>query len=179
MYFYEKKMQIIILLLLIIIVLGTCLKNDYTITREISIDAPQQKVFEYISLLKNQNEYSYYNQKDPKTIKSYSGTDGEVGFTYTWSSKINSIGSGTQTISKIIKNQSFCCDIQFTKPLPLTAKAQINVAFVTDNQTKVTWIFSSHYTFPLNIIIYFVNLEKLIGTDIASSLATLKEKLED
>jgi hypothetical protein len=49
---------------------------------------------------------------------------------------------------------------------------------INENETKVTWTFSSVYKFPLNIIIYFVDLEKLIGTDIASSLVTLKENLE-
>ena len=172
-------MQILLILAIAIIICGYYLKTDYTIAREITINRPINEVFRYIKLLKNQNQYSYYNRKDPNTIKSYSGTDGEIGFTYTWSSKINSIGSGTQTITKIIENQSFCCDIQFTKPLPLSSKAEINVASITENQTKVSWVFSGHYKFPLNIIIYFVNLEKLIGTDIASSLVTLKEKLEE
>lgn len=171
-------MQILLLLAIIIIVLGYYLKNDYTVTREIIINKPKQLVFNYIKLLRNQNEYSYYNLKDPQTIKSYAGTDGEVGFTYTWSSKINSIGSGTQTISKIVESSSISCDIQFTKPASLASKAEINVTEINEQQTKVTWIFSSHYKFPLHIIIYFLNLEKLIGTDIASSLVTLKEKLE-
>ena len=171
-------MQILLLLALIIIALGYYLKNEYTVTREITINKPKQEVFNYIKLLKNQNEYSYYNRKDPETIKSYAGTDGQVGFTCTWSSKINSIGSGTQTISKIVEGASLCCTIQFTKPLPLASTAEINVTALNDQQTKVTWIFSSHYKFPLHIIIYFLNLEKLIGTDLASSLVTLKEKLE-
>ena len=171
-------MQFLLLLAIAIIILGYYLKTDYSVVREITINKPIAEVFMYIKLLQNQNQYSYYNRKDPNTIKSYSGVDGEIGFTYTWSSKINSIGSGTQTISKIIENHSFCCDIQFTKPLPLSSKAEINVAAVTENQTKVSWVFSSHYKFPLNIVIYFVNLEKLIGTDIASSLVTLKEKLK-
>ena len=171
-------MQIILILLVLIIVLGYYLKNEYVVSREIIVDKPKQEVFDYIKYLKNQNEYSYYNRKDPETIKLYSGTDGEVGFTYNWSSKINTIGTGTQTISKIEEGKSIKCDIQFTKPAPLNSKAEINLLEISEHQTKVTWVFSSYYKFPLNIIIYFLNLEKLIGTDIASSLVTLKERLE-
>jgi hypothetical protein len=171
-------MSIILLIAIAIIVLGSYLKNDYKIVREIRIRKPKQQIFEYIKLLRNQNEYSYYNRKDPNTVKSYSGTDGEVGFTYSWSSKINSIGTGTQTISKIIEGDEICCTIQFTKPLPLKSLASIALTAIDENETKVTWTFSSFYKFPLNIIIIFVDLEKLIGKDIASSLVTLKENLE-
>jgi len=171
-------MIIIVLIALAIIILGVYLKNEYLIRREITIHKPKDEVFNYIKYLKNQNEYSYFNRKDLETIKSYSGTDGEVGFTYSWSSKINSIGTGTQTISKIIKGEEMCSTIQFTKPLPLKSLAIIKLTEINENQTKVTWTFSSIYKFPLNIIIYFADLEKLIGTDLASSLVTLKENLE-
>ena len=171
-------MLLFLLIAIAIIVLGYYLKNDYVIVREIIINKPKQDVFNYIKLLRNQNEYSYYNRKDPQTVKSYEGIDGQVGFKYIWSSKINSIGSGTQTITKIIEGSALHCDIKFNKPLELHSKAEIGLESVGENQTKVTWTFTSHYKFPLNVIIYCVNLEKLIGTDIASSLITLKEKLE-
>ena len=128
--------------------------------------------------MRNQNAYSYYNRKDPDTIKSYAGTDAEVGFIYSWSSKINSIGSGTQTISKLVEGEEMVCDVQFTKPLPLKSVASIALKEINTTETKVTWTFTSVYKFPLNIVIYFADLEKLIGTDIASSLVTLKENLE-
>ena len=172
-------MIIVLLIALALIVLGFFLKKDYQIVREIKITRPKQQVFNYIKFLKNQNEYSYYNRKDPETIKSYTGTDGEVGFTYAWKSKVNSIGSGTQTISKIVEGQEISCAIQFTKPLPLKSVAIIALTIINESETKVTWTFSSVYQFPLNIVIYFVNLEKLIGDDIASSLVTLKQNLED
>ena len=171
-------MSVLLLIAVAVIVLGSYLKNNYLIVREIKINKPKQHVFNYVKLLQNQNEYSYYNRKDPNTVKSYSGIDGEVGFTYSWSSKISSIGTGTQTISKIIEGEQICCDIQFTKPLPLKSVAVIALTTINENETKVTWTFSSFYAFPLNVIIYFVNLEKLIGNDIASSLVTLKENLE-
>ena len=154
------------------------MKKEYLITREIIIKKTKKEVFDYIKLLRNQNEYSYYNRKDPENIKSYSGTDGEIGFTYEWTSKINSIGSGKQTIVKIINDELLGCDILFKKPFKLKSYAEISLISLNDSETKVTWAFSSIYEFPMNVIIYFLNLEKLIGADIASSLITLKEKLE-
>ncbi|MGS0748723.1 hypothetical protein [Halpernia sp. GG3] len=76
------------------------------------------------------------------------------------------------------KDGKIVCDIKFTKPLPLKSVATISLTEISDSETKVTWTFRSLYKFPLNIIIYFVDLEKLIGTDIASSLVTLKRNLE-
>lgn len=171
-------MIIILIIALVITVAGATLKKEYQIVRAITINRSKQEVFNYIKFLKNQNEYSYYNRKDPETIKSYTGTDGEIGFTYAWKSEVNSIGSGTQTISKLIDGQELECDIQFKKPLPLKCVAVIALTEINDFETEVIWTFSSVYPFPLNIIIYFVNLEKLIGNDIASSLVTLKQNLE-
>lgn len=171
-------MQFILIILFLILVLGLILKKDYSIVRKIIIKKPRQIVFEYIKLLRNQNEYSYYNKKDPQTIKSYSGEDGQVGFTYTWSCKNNAIGTGTQTISKINEGELLRCDILFTKPLKLKSIAEIALISTNENETKVTWSFTSHYKFPLNVLIFFVNLEKLIGNDIASSLTVLREKIE-
>jgi hypothetical protein len=171
-------MIIFLFIFIAIIILGAYLKNDYQIVREINISKSKSEVFSYIKLLKNQNEYSYYNRKDPKTIKSYTGTDGEVGFTYSWSSKISSIGTGTQTISKIVQGEEIWCDIQFTKPASLKSIAIIALTRINENETKVIWTFSSFYKPPFNVIVYFLNLEKLIGKDIASSLVNLKENLE-
>jgi uncharacterized membrane protein len=166
------------LIVLVVIISGAYLKKEYFVVRDIVINKPKQEVYDYIKILRNQNHYSYYNRKDPNTVKSYSGTDAEVGFTYSWSSKITSIGTGTQTITKLTEGTEIRCDIQFTKPLPLKSTASIALTEVSENETKVTWTFGSVYNFPLNVIIYFVNLEKLIGTDLASSLVTLKEKLD-
>lgn len=171
-------MIIVLLVVIAIIIAGFTLKNEYFVVREVVINKPKQEVYNYIKFLRNQNAYSYYNRKDPNTVKSYSGIDAEVGFTYSWSSKINSIGTGTQTITKLTEGEELVCNIQFTKPLPLKSIASIALTEISENETRVVWTFSSVYTFPLNIVIYFANLEKLIGTDIASSLVTLKENSE-
>ena len=168
----------ILILIIIILAMGLAMKNEYATSRDIIIDKPKAEVYDYIKILRNQNQYSYYNRKDPDTVKSYSGTDGEVGFTYTFSSKLSTIGSGTQTIVKLVEGESMTCNILFIKPTKLASVAEISLVAIDAQTTKVTWTFTSNYKFPLNIIIYFLDLEKLIGTDIASSLVTLKEKLE-
>ncbi|MBC7524264.1 MAG: SRPBCC family protein [Flavobacterium sp.] len=172
-------MIVFLIIALILLSRSFYLKKEYAVTREITINKPKNEVFDYIKLLRNQNEYSYYNRKDPDTIKSYSGIDGEVGFVYRFDSKIKTIGTGTQTISEIIEGDKMCCNILFTKPLPLQSFAEIAVNSIDENETKVTWTFRSIYNYPLNVVIYFLDLEKLIGTDLASSLITMKEKLEN
>ena len=168
----------ILILIIIILAMGLAMKNEYSTSRDIIIDKPKAEVYDYIKILRNQNQYSYYNRKDPDNVKSYSGTDGEVGFIYTFSSKLSTIGSGTQTIVKLVEGESMTCNILFIKPTKLASTAEISLTAINEKTTKVTWTFTSNYKFPLNIIIYFLDLEKLIGTDIASSLVTLKEKLE-
>lgn len=78
------------LLLIVLVLIGIALitalfvKKEYSVEREVVINKPKQEVFEYIKYLKNQDNYSKWNQLDPGMKKSYHGTDGTPGFIYSW-----------------------------------------------------------------------------------------------
>ena len=61
-------------------------KREYSVEREVVINKPKQEVFEYVKLLKNQDNYSKWAMMDPKMKKEYTGTDGTVGFISAWDS---------------------------------------------------------------------------------------------
>ena len=68
--------------------------------------------------------------------------------------------------------------VRFEKPF----KGQAATAFSTDAigvlQTNVTWGMSSTMKYPMNIMLLFMNMDKVLGKDIQISLQTLKEMLE-
>ncbi len=77
------------------------LNKDYAVEREVEINKPKQQVFDYIKLLKNQDNFSVWAKKDPLMKKTYSGTDGTVGFISAWESDSSDVGVGEQEIKKI------------------------------------------------------------------------------
>ncbi|MND43993.1 hypothetical protein D3C80_348190 [compost metagenome] len=49
---------------------------------------------------------------------------------------------------------------------------------ISNNETKVTWGMSSKMNYPLNIILLFMNMDKMLGKDVEGSLELLKQNLE-
>lgn len=166
----------IILSLPLIIALFT--KKDYSLEREIIIAKPRQEVFNYIKLLKNQDHYSKWVMMDPKSRKTYKGTDGTIGFAAAWDSDNKNVGQGEQTITGITDGQRLDLDLHFIKPFDGRAKAYMVTESVSETQTKVKWGISSSMKYPLNFMLLVLNLEKKLGDDISEGLGNLKKELE-
>src|SRR3954471_21016115 len=103
-------------IVVLVLVVALFTKKDYSVFREIVINKPVQQVFDYIRFLKNQDNYSVWNQLDPTMKKTYAGTDGTVGFMYAWDSNNKQAGKGEQAITEISEPKKIGMDLHFIKP---------------------------------------------------------------
>lgn len=165
-------------LIAIPLIVALFVKKDYAVEREITINKPKQEVFNYIKLLKNQDNYSKWATMDPNMKKSYRGTDGTVGFVSAWESKIDSVGVGEQEIKKIVEGERVDFELRFIKPFEVTEPAFMTTEAVSENQTNVKWGFSGHMDYPMNLMMLFIDFEKMIGDDLQTGLNNLKTVLE-
>ena len=90
----------LVTLVLILLMVALVVKNEYAVEREISIKQPKEKIFNYLKLLKNQDNFSKWALMDPNMEKEYRGTDGTVGFVSAWDSNEKNVGKGEQEIKK-------------------------------------------------------------------------------
>jgi hypothetical protein len=162
---------IIALLLLI----ALFMKKEHYVKREITINAPRQKVFDYIKLLKNQDEFNKNAMAAPDRKKEFKGTDGTVGYIYAWSGNKNA-GEGEKEIKNIIEGKSIETEIRFVKPMITSARIIMETVSLSDDQTKVYWSNAGTLKYPINILIPM--MEKHVKKDMDSSLSTLKNILE-
>ena len=175
-----KKILIIVLVIIAIpLVVALFLPKDYSVEREIIINKPKQEVFEYVKYLKNQDNYSKWATMDPNMKKTYNGTDGTVGFVSAWESENDDVGSGEQEIIKIEEGERIDFELRFKEPFESTSPAFMTTESVAENQTKVTWGFSGHMDYPMNIMMLFMDFEKMIGDDLESGLSNLKSEMEN
>ena len=116
---------------------------------------------------------------DPTMKKTYRGTDGTVGFVSAWESKVDSVGVGEQEIKKIKEGERIDFERRFIKPFEATEPAFMTTEPVSENQTKVIWGFSGHMNYPMNIMMLFMDFEKMIGDDLQTGLSNLKRELEN
>ena len=174
--------MIIILIIAAIIaipfILALFTKKNYSIERNIVINRPKHIVFDYIKYLKNQDHYSKWVMIDPTKKKSFRGTDGTVGFVYAWDGN-KQAGKGEQEIIKINEGERMDVEIRFERPFAAIAQAPFIVEELSDNETRLKWGMSSTMNYPMNIILLFMDADKLLGKDLQTSLTTLKGILEN
>ncbi len=136
---------------------------------------PGKKVFDYIKLLKNQDEFNKHAMAAPDRKREFKGTDGTVGYIYAWSGNKNA-GEGEKEIKNIIEGKRIETEIRFVKPMSATASIIMETESLSDDQTKVTWSNAGTLKYPINIMIPM--MEKMLPKDMDSSLLTLKNILE-
>ncbi|TMI86525.1 MAG: polyketide cyclase [Bacteroidetes bacterium] len=175
-------MNIIITILLILagiiallLIVALFMRKEHYVRREIIINAPLQKVFDYLRLLKNQDNFNKHAMAGPDRKREFKGTDGTVGYIYSWSGNKNA-GVGEKEIMNIVEGKRIESEIRFVKPMAAIARMIMETESLSDNQTKVSWSNAGTLKYPLNIMVPM--MEKMLPKDMDSSLTTLKNILE-
>ena len=164
-------------ILAILTIIALVMTGDMIIERSVIINKPLQQVFNYLKLMKNQDNFSVWNMADPNMKKTFMGTDGTVGCTYAWDSSTNkNVGAGEQEILKIEEWKTIEYEIRFKRPMQNVAKAKFAVTAVSADQTTVLWGFYSKSKFPVSIM--KTVFQKMLGKDLQKSLGNLKTLLE-
>jgi uncharacterized protein YndB with AHSA1/START domain len=153
-------------------------QKNYDIEREITIDKPLQEVFDYVKLLKNQDDFSKWATMDPAMTKTYRGTDGTVGYVSAWESEKDDVGKGEQEIIKITEGQRIDYELRFMEPFESTDLAYMTTESLSDQQTLVKWGFNGRMKYPMNLMLLVMDFEKMLGDDLEYGLKTLKSNLE-
>ncbi|HYV90829.1 MAG TPA: SRPBCC family protein [Chitinophagales bacterium] len=160
----------------LLLIIALFMKREHYVKREIIINAPRQKVFDFLKLLKNQDQFNKWATADKKNRKEeFKGTDGTVGFIYSWSGNKDA-GQGEKEIKNIIEGKRIETEIRFVKPIRTSASVVMETESLSDNQTKVSLSNAGTLKYPLNLMIPMV--EKNFPKDMDASLSTLKNLLE-
>jgi hypothetical protein len=162
----------------LLLVIALFLPKDYNVQREVIIKKPNQVVFDYVKMLKNQKNYSVWVKKDPNAKMEFVGTDGTVGFESKWDSQDKEVGAGSQKIEAIEEGKKMDLDLHFIKPFEGKAKASLITEAQPDSSTKVKWTFKSTMPYPMNLMGLFMNMDKMLGKDLQDGLNNLRVELE-
>ncbi|MCW3070289.1 MAG: hypothetical protein JWO44_179 [Bacteroidetes bacterium] len=175
-------MNIIITILLclagiiaLLLAIALFMKKEHYVKCEIIIDAPRQKVFDYVKLLKNQDTFNRHAMAGSDREREFRGTDGTVGYIYAWSGDKDA-GVGQKEIKDIVEGKRIETEIRFVKPMEATARVIMETESLSGDQTKVSWSNAGTLKYPINILIPV--MQKAVAKDMDGSLLTLKSILE-
>ncbi|MCX6210548.1 MAG: SRPBCC family protein [Bacteroidetes bacterium] len=168
----------ILALVILILIIALFMSKDMNVSKQVTINKPLAEVFNYVKYLKHQDEYSKWGTMDSNMKKTYTGTDGTVGFISAWEGN-KEVGAGEQEILKIDDGKRIDYALRFIKPFKSNADAFMIFEDAGNNQTKVSWGFKSQMAYPMNAICLFINMEEKVGADFQLGLDKLKKKLEN
>jgi hypothetical protein len=159
----------------LLLIIAFFMKREHYVKREIIINAPRQKVFDYLKLLKNQDQWNVNAKADPDRKEECKGTDGTVGFIISWNGN-KKVGEGQKEIKNIIEGKRIESEIRFVRPMSAIASIILETESLYDNQTKVDLSNFGKLIYPLNIMIPM--FEKMFAKQMDISLSNLKTILE-
>ena len=151
--------------------------SDFKISREISINAPAEKVFPYANNVKLMNAWNPWMKLDPQVKTSYSGPEEGIGAATSWDGDKN-IGAGTATIVESNPNTLVRVQLDYKKPFASTSTAEF-VLRTEGAQTIVTWSNAGHAPFVAKIFCTLMGgMDKMVGGTFEKGLVDLKAMVE-
>ena len=169
---------VIVGIVVLALIVAFFVKRDYAVERQITINKPEAEVFDFIKHIKNQDQYSVWNNIDPGMKKTYTGTDGTVGFISAWESSNKNVGKGEQEITNIAEGDRVDMKLRFKEPFEAEDNAYMATQSAGENQTTVKWGFKGSMSYPMNLMLLFMDMEGMLGKDLRGGLEKLKVVME-
>jgi hypothetical protein len=159
-----------------ILVYAATRPDSFRVERSTAMNAPAEKIFPYIDGLKRWTAWSPYEGRDPAMKRAYSGAESGKGAVYEWDGNDN-VGKGRMEIVDSTPPNRVVIKLDFLKPFEGHNMAELTVE-PKGGQTIVTWAMYGPSTFMTKLIGTFMDMDDMIGRDLAAGLAKLKTVVE-
>jgi len=167
--------------LVVFVAVAATRRSAYHVDRTLEVAAPTDLVFGVLNDLRQFAGLlvlfgSPWEKLDPDMQKTLGGPAAGVGQTYAWSGN-REAGKGKMTIEESVPGQKVGVKLEFVKPMASTATCALTVAG-TPTGSSVTWSMQGNHNFIGKAVGVFMNMDKMLGTDIEKGLARLKAVAE-
>jgi Polyketide cyclase / dehydrase and lipid transport len=154
--------------------------SAYHVERKLEVAAPADVVFGVLNDLRRFAGVlvlfgSPWEKLDPNMQKTFEGPAAGVGQSYAWSGK--KVGEGKMTIEESVPGQKVGMTLKFVKPMESTATCALSLAG-TPTGSFVTWSMDGNHNFLGKAFGIFMDMDKMLGSDIEKGLAQLKSVAE-
>ena len=166
-----------ILLVLVIALLGfvgfaSTRPDTFHVERSTKIAAPAEIVFAQIVDFHKWNAWSPWEKLDSAMKKTYGGTEGQKGHSYTWEGN-KKVGKGSMTLTDVQPSTKVGLQVAFKEPWEATNEIVFALK-AGDGATTVTWSMDGKNNLGSKIAGIFMNMDQMIGGDFEHGLADLK-----
>ena len=144
----------------------------YTVSRQVSIDAPASVVYAQLADFRRWEVWSPWEKLDPSMQKVYSGAPGVEGQSYAWRGN-DKVGEGRMTLVSARPTKALALRLEFIEPFA----GESATAFQIEDRgaaAQVTWTMDGDNDFLGKLFCVFMDMDKIIGGDFERGLASLR-----
>lgn len=172
------KIIAIVVVVAIVAVLGYAATrpNTFRVARSTLIKAPPEKIYALIDDFHAWRSWSPYEALDPGMSRTHGGPASGLGSTYAWSGH-GKAGAGRMEIVKAVSPSEVDMSLDFTKPFEAHHKARFTLVPEGD-ATRVTWAMEGVSPSMFKVMSLVFNMDRMIGKDFETGLASLKTQAE-
>ncbi len=161
-------------LIVLLLIIAALMPRTYSIEKTIVISKPVTVVMDHVGNLSFYSKWNPWQQSDPTTQTTVTGTPKTPGHKYAWDGK--RVGVGSLTL-KDIDNKHIHFDLEFIKPWKSLAKDNWHFESWGNNETKVTWQNSGVFPWPVASLLGPM-INKNLNHQFEQGLSNLKEMVE-
>lgn len=150
--------------------------NIFRVERKIIIKAAPEDVFSIVNDFRQWDSWSPWSKRDPDMNKALSGPPTGKGAIYEWDGNKH-VGKGRMEILEAIPSSSIRIKLDFLSPF----KAHNTVEFTLQPEggnTVVTWAMFGPNTVMARLMGLFFSMDRMVGKDFETGLASLKDIAE-
>ena len=170
----------IVLIALVVLVAGVVLfaatrPDNFRVERSAQISAPPEKILSFINDFHQWSAWSPYEKLDPAMKRTYAGQPAGKGAVYEWNGN-SKAGQGRMEIVEAAPTATVI-KLDFVKPFEAHNIARFT-AQPRGASTVLSWSMEGPASFMHKLFGLFINMDRLIGNDFESGLASLKTAVE-
>ncbi|MBK7665770.1 MAG: SRPBCC family protein [Sterolibacteriaceae bacterium] len=159
-----------------VLILAATRPDTFRVQRAATIQAPPQKVFEFINDFDRWRVWSPWEKKDPAMKRTFGAATSGKGATYAWEGN-KDVGQGSMEIAESAPPSRVAIKLDFVKPFEAHNMVEFTLE-PKDEATAVTWSMQGHTPYFAKIIHLFFDMDSMVGKDFEAGLASLKAAAE-
>lgn len=172
----KKIFLALIGIVLVIVGYAAMQPSTHTISREIAINAPAEKIFPYLNNMPLAEKWGPWKEIDPTTVMTYSGPEAGVGAHVAWKGG-KQLGTGGGTIAESVPNERVLVKLEYTEPMHMQQDSFYLIRS-EGGQSIVTWKATGDSPLIARIMCLFVDMDKQVGGMFEKGLQNLKRLVE-
>ncbi|MBM3526916.1 MAG: SRPBCC family protein [Alphaproteobacteria bacterium] len=149
--------------------------DTFRVQRSASVKAAPEKIHPLIAGFDRWPEWSPYEHRDPQMKRTRSGPKIGKGAIYEWDGN-NNVGKGRMEILDTSPGK-IVIKLDFLRPFEASNTAIFTLEPASDG-TRVTWAMEGPSQFIGKVMSVFIDMDKMVGKDFETGLASMKAAAE-